>query len=67
MASGLARQLSFCWQDYAPTVDTNTPPFLPPEWCWDERFVQSLHDAQTRLWTAIHGAQNGVSEYDLCA
>ncbi|KAI1797436.1 hypothetical protein LXA43DRAFT_984433 [Ganoderma leucocontextum] len=57
MASGLARQLGFCSQDNATTVDTNTPPSQPPEWCSDAAFVQSLRGAQTRLWASIRGAK----------
>ncbi len=62
MANGLARQLGFCSQNNETTVDTNIPPSPPPEWCSDAAFVQSLRDAQTRLWASIHGAEDGVSE-----
>ncbi|PIL29853.1 hypothetical protein GSI_08060 [Ganoderma sinense ZZ0214-1] len=60
MASGLARQLGFCSQDNVTTVDTNTPPSQTPEWCSDTAFVQSLRDAQTRLWTSIRGAEDEI-------
>ena len=64
MASGLARQLGFCSHDNATTIDTNTPPSPPPEWCCDDVFVQSLRDAQTRLWTSIRGATDGTAVPD---
>ncbi len=59
MASGLARQLGFCSPDSTTNVDTNPAPSPAPSWCSDAAFVQSLRDAQTRLWTSIRGAKSG--------
>ncbi|KAH9902577.1 hypothetical protein C8Q73DRAFT_670858 [Cubamyces lactineus] len=42
------------------TVDTNPAPTPIPDWCADAAFVQSLQDAQTRLWTSIHGAEDEI-------
>ncbi|KAF7799662.1 hypothetical protein EIP86_010902 [Pleurotus ostreatoroseus] len=61
MANGLARQLSFCAIDNATAVDTNTPPSTSPTWCKNASFVQSLRDAQTRLWQSIDGARNEIN------
>ncbi|RPD61023.1 hypothetical protein L226DRAFT_612754 [Lentinus tigrinus ALCF2SS1-7] len=60
MASGLARQLGFCSRDNTTTVDTNPTPSPAPSWCSDADFVQSLRDAQTRLWTSIQGAKSEI-------
>ncbi|KAI9001558.1 hypothetical protein BD414DRAFT_453177 [Trametes punicea] len=59
MAGGLARQLSFCSSN-STSVDTNPAPSPAPEWCDDAGFVQSLRDAQTRLWTSIRGAEDEI-------
>ncbi|KAI0329281.1 hypothetical protein GY45DRAFT_1416531 [Cubamyces sp. BRFM 1775] len=42
------------------TVDTNPAPTPVPDWCADAAFVQSLQDAQTRLWASIRGAQDEI-------
>ncbi|GJE96208.1 hypothetical protein PsYK624_124020 [Phanerochaete sordida] len=62
MASGLARQLALCnatndapSAGFAPTLSE------PPAWCDDAGFVQSLGDAQDRLWTAIEGARSELN------
>ncbi|RDX43809.1 hypothetical protein OH76DRAFT_1409762 [Lentinus brumalis] len=60
MASGLARQLGFCSPDSTTNVDTNPAPSPAPSWCSDAAFVQSLRDAQTRLWTSIRGAKSEI-------
>ncbi|KAF8637779.1 hypothetical protein AX17_002570 [Amanita inopinata Kibby_2008] len=60
MASGLARQLSFCSPNDTSNVDIYTPPVSPPAWCSDTRFVQSIKDAQTRLWASIRGAAEEI-------
>ncbi|KAI0350022.1 hypothetical protein OH77DRAFT_1431415 [Trametes cingulata] len=61
MASGLARQLGFCSSNTS-SVDANPAPSgsPAPEWCADTAFVQSVRDAQTRLWTAIRGAEDEI-------
>ncbi|KAI0366300.1 hypothetical protein BV20DRAFT_1124361 [Pilatotrama ljubarskyi] len=60
MASGLARQLGFCSSNATSSVDVNPAPSPAPEWCADETFVQSVRDAQARLWTAIRGAEDEI-------
>jgi len=60
MAGGLARQLRFCLTNNGTAVDTNTAPTPPPTWCSDKAFVQSLLDAQTRLWNSINGARSQI-------
>ncbi|KAK7036505.1 hypothetical protein VNI00_011702 [Paramarasmius palmivorus] len=63
MAGGLARQLGFCLEERSEAaVDTN-PAITPPTWCSDAEFLQSLQDAERRLWDSINGApQNLYSE-----
>ncbi|KAI0663733.1 hypothetical protein C8Q70DRAFT_907236 [Cubamyces menziesii] len=76
MAGGLARQLGFCTVNAlgsnstnstgpsssspSNTVDTNPAPTPIPDWCADAAFVQSMQDAQARLWTSIRGAQDEI-------
>ncbi|OSC99924.1 hypothetical protein PYCCODRAFT_1513135 [Trametes coccinea BRFM310] len=63
MAAGLARQLALCPSNNstdASNVDTYPTPARPPSWCADAPFVQSLRAAQSRLWTAIRGAQSEI-------
>ena len=57
MASGFARQLGYCSIDVALMVDNNPVPSPIPSWCSNDTFVQSLKDAQTRLWASINGAR----------
>ncbi|PPQ88991.1 hypothetical protein CVT25_005090 [Psilocybe cyanescens] len=59
MAGGLARQLKFCLTNTT-SVDINPPPSPPPAWCGDADLVQSLQDAQIRLWGSIKGASNNI-------
>ncbi|KAJ3552842.1 hypothetical protein NM688_g3936 [Phlebia brevispora] len=56
MASGLARQLSFCTADNATAVDINTSSSPPPTWCKNATFVQTVKAAQARLWASINVA-----------
>ncbi len=70
MAAGLARQLDFCADGQNSTsVDTNPTPTPAPEWCADADFVQTLRNAQERLWTSIRGAKDreSLSHYGLRA
>ncbi|KAI0833704.1 hypothetical protein BC628DRAFT_1426807 [Trametes gibbosa] len=55
MAAGLARQLALCAAS-APGSQNPHATSPAPEWCADVQFVQSVRDAQTRLWAAIRGA-----------
>ncbi|KAH9485673.1 hypothetical protein JR316_0002583 [Psilocybe cubensis] len=59
MAGGLARQLKFCLTNTT-SVDINPLPSPPPAWCGDAELVQSLQDAQTRLWASINGASDNI-------
>lgn len=65
MAGGLARQLGFCVDSKntsnATMVDADSAPVPIPDWCADQAFVQSLTDAQTRLWKSIQGAKDSRS------
>ncbi|EKM58475.1 uncharacterized protein PHACADRAFT_193593 [Phanerochaete carnosa HHB-10118-sp] len=62
MASGLARQLSLCIAtNEVPTAHFALALSEPPAWCADDAFVQSLKDAQSRLWTAIEGACSEIN------
>ncbi|KAF8624481.1 hypothetical protein AX17_007110 [Amanita inopinata Kibby_2008] len=60
MASGLARQLSFCSPNSTVNVDFYTPPASTPAWCKDARFVQSIKDAQARMWDVIRGGRSEI-------
>ncbi|KAI0073888.1 hypothetical protein K474DRAFT_1648897 [Panus rudis PR-1116 ss-1] len=62
MAGGLARQLGYCSVDNSTTVDVN-PTSRPPTWCSHDAFVESVRDAQTRLWNAINGARSTSELY----
>jgi len=62
MASGLARQLGFCKINNSASVDINPTQNPAPSWCANSTFVQSLGDAQSRLWTSIKGGINGMSK-----
>ncbi|KAF9563018.1 hypothetical protein CPC08DRAFT_816871 [Agrocybe pediades] len=59
MAGGIARQLGFC-NPNSTSVDINPPPSPLPAWCGDSLLVQSLQDAQRRLWSSIKGAFGNV-------
>ncbi|KAI0784480.1 hypothetical protein C8Q75DRAFT_794968 [Abortiporus biennis] len=64
MAGGLARQLRLCSTNdsHISLVDTNPPPSSTlPTWCNNASFVQSLTDAQTRLWASINGARDSIN------
>ena len=61
MAGGLVRQLSLCNATTSPIVDVVPVPIVSPTWCTNNTFVQSLQDAQSRLWAAIEGARDGPS------
>ncbi|KAL5504617.1 hypothetical protein ACEPAH_7280 [Sanghuangporus vaninii] len=56
MVAGLQRQLGYCTNISNITVDTNPSLDTTPAWCGNSTFVQSVSDAQARLWTAIKGA-----------
>ncbi|EJD08148.1 uncharacterized protein FOMMEDRAFT_144208 [Fomitiporia mediterranea MF3/22] len=60
MASGLKRQLGYCTNATNSTVDTNPSPANTPEWCGNTTFVQSISDAQQRLWSSIKGAVDEI-------
>ena len=53
MAAGIARQLGFCNPNASAVVDPNPAPLPKPTWCGNATFVDSLVDAQARLWKAI--------------
>ncbi|KAF4621368.1 hypothetical protein D9613_001000 [Agrocybe pediades] len=59
MAGGIARHLGFC-NPNSTSVDINPPPSPLPAWCGDSLLVQSLQDAQRRLWSSIKGAFGNV-------